>query len=314
MSRRDLAATMLLGCLLAAGAAHAQVDDDLLAPLAPSDSKGKKKKPDATPKKTKDKAKPSDDLAPLVPAKSDLTVKLATAVPQAKLLVDGVDQGVLPVAPITLPAGEHRVEVRRPGFKDYVKTVTLKSAPLELSVTLEPVAGVLAVRANVDEAEVLIDGKPAGNAPLADVTLAPGNHDIEVRRSGYESYITRIAVRAGKDYPVDATLKPTAGKVPDAVARGDRPEQPNLTPSGPGGQPSPLGAPVKEVAAGGPWYGNWVVWAGVGAVVTAAAVGTAVAMNRAPQPLDSRTVCGGRDCDAVINPPAIFLQPAGFRF
>lgn len=308
---------MLLGCLLASGAAHAQGDDDLLAPLAPSDSKGKKKKPDAPPttKKTKDKAKPSDDLAPLVPAaKSDLTVKLATSVSQAKLLVDGVDQGVLPVAPITLPAGEHRVEVRRPGFKDYVKTITLKGAPLELSVTLEPSAGVLAVRANVNEAEVLIDGKPAGNAPLADVTLPPGNHDIEVRRAGYESYVTRISMRAGKDYPVDATLKPLPGKTPDAVARGDRPEQTNLTPSGPSGQPSPLGAPVKEVASGGPWYGNWVVWAGVGAVVTAAAVGTAVAMNRAPQPLDSRTVCGGRDCDAVINPPAIFLPPAGIRF
>jgi hypothetical protein len=60
-----------------------------------------------------------------------------------------------------------------------------------------------------------------------------------------------------------------------------------------------------------PLTSRWYFWAGVGAVVTAAAVGTLVATQ--PQPLDpDRDVCGGQ-CDVIINRPGA-AAVNGIRF
>jgi hypothetical protein len=309
---------------LSAPSAFAQGMDDLLAPLTPSpgqSGKGKgkgktktSKRRAAKPKKgSKQKAAPvaepeeeettqsveSDLLAPLV-KKTELLVKVGGGVRGARLFVDHQEVGTLPRGTVEVPPGEHTIVVRRPGYRDFSRRVSaLEGEVTEVGVLLEAVAGFVSVKADVEGARVFINGEDKGTVPLEGLTLPPGSYEIVVQREGFRPETQRISVRVGKEYTVDVNLRP------EAVAS-DQPRAPNLTPRV--SEPSPLTQEPPTVAASTPLTQRWYFWAGVGAVVTAAAVGTVVATQ--PQPLNPSTVCGGQ-CDAVINSP-VGVSPIRF--
>jgi hypothetical protein len=304
-ARRVLALSISLAISLGAGAASAQQDDDLLSPLpavekAPRTSNNRKKRK-AAPRQSEG----SDELvAPLASTDgASLSVNLATPGKGARLFIDATEIG--PLAPGStaqpLAPGKHKVIVRRPGFKDFSRIVSIRAgAVAQLLVSLEPVAGVLAVQSDVPRADVWVDGAKLGQTPLKDVELPPGSHEVRVSRAGYVPSVTQLSVRLGSAYEVRAQLKPLA---PAEVAQTDRPEQAHLTPSealAPAPGPLDETAPPAAVEAGPPWYGRWYVWAGAGAIVAATAVGVALAAQ--PRPLDPGQVCHGV-CNAVINPP-----------
>jgi hypothetical protein len=76
--------------------------------------------------------------------------------------------------------------------------------------TLEPAKGRLAqvaVKSNVPDAEVLVDGAFAGKTPLpTPLTVAPGAHILEVRRPGYQPLKRSMNVGEGTSGAVDAQL------------------------------------------------------------------------------------------------------------
>jgi hypothetical protein len=319
----------LLLCL-AAPSSYAQGMDDLLAPLAPSAGKKGKGKTtqrrtpkDAKKKPTKEKAtkagkgakgkkgkgakavepeeqepeqaEGADLLAPLV-KKTELLVKLGgTSSRGARFFLDEQEMGTMPKGPIEVAPGDHVVAVRKSGYRDFSRRITAKEGELtELSVLLEPTSGFVSVKADVEGARVLINGDDKGMAPLENLMLPAGSYEIVVQRDGFRSESQRIAVRAGKEYNVEVNLRP------EALAQSDKPKAPNLTPSM--SDPSPLTPrPTPAVASASPLTSRWYFWAGVGAVVTAAAVGTVMATSQ--QALDPNKVCGGI-CDGVINRPA----------
>jgi hypothetical protein len=69
--------------------------------------------------------------------------------------------------------------------------------------------GQLAIRVQPADAEVLIDGEtwraPAGSERLV-VSLAPGTHRVEIRREGYDAFVTAIEVRRGETTPLNVSL------------------------------------------------------------------------------------------------------------
>ncbi|HYO52036.1 PEGA domain-containing protein [Archangium sp.] len=293
--------------------------DDLLAPLTPSSS-GKKGKGKVTQRRTPKASKkgtkaskagkgakvppPASDsepesaqfqeaelLAPLV-KKTELLVKMNGAVRGARLYLDDREVGPVPKGPLEVAPGEHVIAVRRSGYRDFSRRVTAKEGELtELGVLLEASAGFVSVKADVAGALVLINGDDMGVAPLENVMLPAGSYEIVVQREGFRPESQRIAVRAGKEYTVDVNLRP------DALAASDQPRAPLLTPTA--SEPSPLTQEPPAVSTSSPLTSRWYFWAGVGAVVTAAAVGTVMATS---QPLDPNKVCGG-SCDGVINRP-----------
>jgi hypothetical protein len=242
---------------------------------------------------------PDDELIPTV-KRSELVVKLAGGIKGARLFVDNKDMGTLPLsAPLQVDAGEHSLLVRRPGFADFSRRVTAqRGKPTEVAVTLEAVAGVVTVTSDVPGASVTINGQPRGQVPLNGVVLKPGNHEIIVSKEGFQPDQRTVAVKAGKDQPVVANLKPV--EVSQPVASTDRPQNPVLEPTPPAViNPSPLTQEVPQVAASQPWFKRWYVWAGVG-VVAAAAAGAVVATQGGAKPLSPSDVCGGT-CDGTIN-------------
>ncbi len=288
---------------VAAGPAFAQ-EDDLLAPLTPA-TKEKPKRTKKPPKEKKPAPKPDDELlAPLTPSgKTELIVKLAVPVKGAKLFVDDNEVGAFPVQPLTVSPGEHTIAVKRAGYGDFVKKVTVAAGKsTEVVAALEAVAGFLSVTADVPDAQVFLDGSPLGTAPLTEVLLPPGNHEVAVRKEGHRPDVQRLAVRAGKEYQINARLEP---EVAVAAVTTDRPERTELLPPVTAGPELPIET-VTQVDEE-PLYKKWYVWAGVGAVVVAAST-TAIVVNnqnvRARQ--NQAMIC---DVDKIMNPEEL---PAGY--
>lgn len=69
--------------------------------------------------------------------------------------------------------------------------------------------GEVAILSNVANADVFIDGKFIGNAPIGVLKLTPGTHVFEVRARGYASWNREVTVVQGSATRVVADLDPT---------------------------------------------------------------------------------------------------------
>lgn len=303
-SRRHLFLCALLLAYAPAAWPQEEGDDDLLAPLAPltpAETKVKRKKKKSTqPLPLVDKKAQE----PQAPAK--LAVRLAdtqSGLKNARLFVDDKEVGVLPVEPLELAPGEHRVTVKRLGYAPFNATVKVKeSGVTELPAALEALAGVINVSSEVVGAEVFVDGKSYGPVPVSEVVLAPGDHQIRLKREGYEEQAQMVNVKAGRDYNVRVNPTP----LPAVAARTDRPERPaRIEPRNPGTSSSGGALASTRVEErreeGGAWYGQWYVWAG-GAAVAGGAAAAAVILTQPKNP------CGASQCDACINAPPNMQQ------
>ena len=278
--------------------AQAQDDDDL-APLGPV--KGKPKpKPKPKPAAAKPKPRPviaDDDLAPIAPiaAKGDLVVKVAANLAGSILSIDGKEVGALPLAPQNIPSGEHTVTVKRPGYAAFVKKVLIPGGKsVEVEAKLTAVAAVLSVTSDVPGAQVLLNGRSIGVAPLTDLEVPPGPAEIAVIKEGFREETQKINFVVGKEYPISVKFNVAP---PTVLTASDRPVDTRLTPGV--GTSSPVTG--VAVAPSEPITSKWYFWAGIAAgVVVVAAVGVGVGVGTAPRPLTDKDICGGK-CDGCIG-------------
>jgi hypothetical protein len=302
MIKRACIALLVVGL---SGSAFAQDDEDLV-PLSPMPGKAKpgarpkpaKPKP-AKPKPAKPKpgpvSNPDDDLVPIAPiaARGDLVVKLSSNVTNAVLLVDGKELGTFPLGPQSVASGEHTITVKRPGYAAFVKKVLVTGGKsIEVEAKLTATAAVLSVTSDRDGAQVLLNGKSIGFAPLNDVEVPAGPAEVAVIKDGYKEESQKINFVVGKDYPVVVKFSPIVS---------DKPVATNLTPSGTGS-----GVPLTGVAATAePVTSKWYFWVGIAAGVAAVAAGTAIGVSAAASqqpPYDQFRVCGAEGCDGWIGP------------
>ncbi len=126
--------------------------------------------------------------------------------PSAGVYIDGEYVGDTPISVSVLP-GEHRVEVTKPGYSDYVKDVNISPLTSEtLNASLEPVEGVLRVNSEPSGAEVYINGEHSGKTPLS-IELSPGRYNVTLKKEGYREYTTRVEVKAGEITSINAKLE-----------------------------------------------------------------------------------------------------------
>lgn len=87
--------------------------------------------------------------------------------------------------------------------------VELPSRPSPPPIRADAPFGVLIVRAQPADAEILVDGRPWGSLQgfeeLA-VHLPEGRHTVEVRREGFRSFATEVEVRRGERIPLNVQL------------------------------------------------------------------------------------------------------------
>ena len=141
------------------------------------------------------------------PKLGQLTVNVSPAVPDAFVVVDGKTVGPAPWSgPVAV--GPHRVEVRSPGYRSQAQTATVGpggGAPAALTIPLQASAR-LSVQSNVAGAEVLIDGRSVGTAPLSNLEILATAHTIVVRKAGMREFRRSISPQAGEVVSVSAAL------------------------------------------------------------------------------------------------------------
>ncbi len=142
----------------------------------------------------------------------------------ARIEIDGVEvaQGHL-TAPIRVSEGSHIVGAAAEGYATARKEVLVAgnadaTVQFELTRTQSKQMGNITVRSRVTAADVIVDGKPVGKTPLStSITVAPGHHVVELRRSGYAAAKQEIDVGPGGlgdlsiDPKIDGTALPTQG-------------------------------------------------------------------------------------------------------
>jgi len=103
----------------------------------------------------------------------------------------------------TIPRNEAEIDFLRQRVRRYIT---------ELAGT--PQVGSVAVRSSVPEAQVAIDGTPAGataGGAFTATNVAAGPHVVEVSAAGYQTYTTRINVEVGSQAEVSAELMEESG-------------------------------------------------------------------------------------------------------
>jgi formylglycine-generating enzyme required for sulfatase activity len=125
----------------------------------------------------------------------------------ARVEVDGEDSGETPLELRLPPGRSHRMRVTKEGYDDAETSVELRAGQKrEETARLAPRLGEVKVAARPPDAELLVDGQPAGRADQT-LQLLAVPHEIEIRREGYEAVKQTVTPRPGFPQTVSVALK-----------------------------------------------------------------------------------------------------------
>jgi hypothetical protein len=170
-------------------------------------------------------AKPSAPPSAPIPAEPEVALPPIRIDPdvEAKPKLDLVS---IPQEPDRPNGAQTRIIAQTPQVQ-LSKTETRDSASMQVTVAPQGLLGdktqkppsnlpaQLAVDANVDEAEIFINGRKAGTTPMV-IEMRPGAYKVRVRREGYADWNGQVNLDAGDESTLSAVL---AKKLDVAVAK-----------------------------------------------------------------------------------------------
>ena len=157
-------------------------------------------------------AKPNvDQTLPLIrlePANAKLMVK---SIPRgANITVDGRYRGQSPISLALSPDIDYVIGLSKAGYGSSSRRVRLAAAASEsITVDLSARTGRLTVKVLPGNATVYVDGRARGTGSTT-LNLSSAPHRIEVKASGYESWVRAVTPRPGYPQTVIATLRSLA--------------------------------------------------------------------------------------------------------
>lgn len=129
----------------------------------------------------------------------------------AQACLDGWWWDTTPITFTPLNVGYHTIQVSKQGYQTSYTTVDLGEYTDVESITLEPDApsiGWLDIKSVPDSADVYVDGRPYGSAPMTIGSLWPGNHKLIVKKAGYYDLTDNIPITEGETFYYNAVLDP----------------------------------------------------------------------------------------------------------
>jgi len=141
-------------------------------------------------------------------------LKVYSSVKGARVFLNDAEIGRTPVIRLLTP-GSYKVRLEAPGYDRYEETIEiLPNKAMTLNPELIKVVGAIEIAANVDDAEVLLDGREMGRTPGAVLEDLPGaTYQIEVRKPGYAPYTGPVTVRPNMRIKLRVELLPNAALV-----------------------------------------------------------------------------------------------------
>ncbi len=167
------------------------------------------------------KANQPQELALIELREAEALVRLRSEPPAAVVTVDGEYRGKTPLE-IELDRGAaYEIRVQKTGYKEAVRTVEIETNAIRnLSFSLEALLGIVNISANPADAELLVDGVALGTANQQ-LELTAVAHTLQVRKPGFETFVTEVTPRPGLPQDIDVELLTVAEAVlaatPDLV-------------------------------------------------------------------------------------------------
>ena len=145
----------------------------------------------------------------LVSALATLSVSCPT--PAVSLYVDKKSVGSLPWNG-NLKEGMHLLEVRKDGYRSQQKTIQLaQQQKLDVAFdALSAIQGNLSVNFKPFGSDVYVDGVKVGQSPCVFNGLLVGNHNVEVRKSGYTTSRQTVTISEGQTASISGSLTSSA--------------------------------------------------------------------------------------------------------
>jgi len=153
------------------------------------------------------------DNIKLLPA--DGILALSSSPPGANVTVGDGYVGRTPLKVPLVPQATHLVHISKAGYEKATRKVSVSSAQVkELTVELVPIKGVVYLMVEPKDAKLFVNGESWG--PIRpEFRLIAVEHQLEIRKEGYEPFITKITPRPGFPQEVRVALKK---EVPEKVA------------------------------------------------------------------------------------------------
>ncbi|MFN2328280.1 MAG: PEGA domain-containing protein [Chromatocurvus sp.] len=148
----------------------------------------------------------------LQPAWADVSID--SEPPGASIVIDGEALGTTPLTAEILQ-GERELLLQAAGYADLTRTLDIVAGEAQDlgTLTLLPAAGLLTLTSRPSGANVTVSGEYRGQTPLT-VELAPGaEHRVQLSRPGYRRFSRSIALKAGEQSSLTATLEAQLGDV-----------------------------------------------------------------------------------------------------
>ena len=153
------------------------------------------------------------DMSPisvsLVSALATLSVNCPT--PAVSLYVDKKSVGSLPWNG-NLKEGMHLLEVRKDGYRSQQKTIQLaQQQKLDVAFdALSAIQGNLSVNFKPFGSDVYVDGVKVGQSPRVFNGVLVGNHNVEIRKSGYSTSRQTVMISEGQTASISGSLTSSA--------------------------------------------------------------------------------------------------------
>ena len=145
----------------------------------------------------------------LVSALATLNVSCPT--PAVSLYVDKKSVGSLPWNG-SLKEGMHLLEVRKDGYRSQQKTIQLaQQQKLDVAFdALFAIQGNLSVNFKPFGSDVYVDGVKVGQSPRVFNGVLVGNHNVEIRKSGYATSRQTVTISEGQTASISGSLTSSA--------------------------------------------------------------------------------------------------------
>ena len=159
-----------------------------------------KKIPSVAPKPLSVATAPVKEPDPVIEV-SDLHVN--SNPPGAKVSIGGATESkwVTPFTADKMPAGEYAVVFTKPGFKAVTKNVNMAGGKAAtVSAELISLQAHVNVNSVPEGAEIFLDGKTTSQLTPANLAMDKGEHQIEVRKNGYQEAAVETNLSEGENY------------------------------------------------------------------------------------------------------------------
>jgi formylglycine-generating enzyme required for sulfatase activity len=137
------------------------------------------------------------------------------AIPGAEVSIDGRSVGAVAAAPIEVPPGLRRIEIRSARYQPAVADVEVEGCDRlqEIALALTPNWSGVRFSSIPAGAAVKVDGRPSGKTPT-ELEMAAGAHEIEIGAERFKTWRGRVEIGAGQPVALpEVRLEPADGRL-----------------------------------------------------------------------------------------------------